>query len=233
MKGIKYIAGVLTLVVLGLGVIACGGNAERISQLEEQLEACESKKGATEGAAVDLAEGKMQAQVNADDERRLAASRAALVAQLKNQLKSLIDNGQVRVVSRRGLTVIELSNKLTFATGKAEVSEDGKKALADVADVLKATKDRGFLIGGHTDNAKVTSKTKLYTSNWELSAARATAVHDILKTGGLDASKMTVAGFGESDPIGDNGTDEGKAMNRRTEIIVIPDLNALMMSAAM
>jgi chemotaxis protein MotB len=89
--------------------------------------------------------------------------------------------------------------------------------------VLKDIKDQEIVVSGHTDNVPITSKlAATYPTNWELSAARAIAVVKILESNGVDPKMLVAAGFGEFRPVADNATPEGRAQNRRMEIVLMP-----------
>jgi chemotaxis protein MotB len=123
-------------------------------------------------------------------------------------------------ISKRGL-VISLSNAVFFDSGKAEVKEEYKTALLAVAEIVTAT-GHYIRIEGHTDNVPMHSD--IFPSNWELSAARAISVVRLFVTE-TDASpeKFLAAGYGEYRPIADNSTEEGRAQNRRVDIIILND----------
>ena len=120
-----------------------------------------------------------------------------------------------------------MSDKLMFQSGKADVQEKGKQALAVLADVLKKNKEFQILVEGHTDNVPI--KTSVYKDNWDLSVARATSMVRLLQEEhGISAERLTASGRGEYDPKASNSTTAGKASNRRTEIILSPDLTEVM-----
>ena len=167
-------------------------------------------------------------QAQADEVAKLAAARKALHDDLQAALLGLIDAGQLQISMRNGMVTLAVPSQILFATGKADVTADGKETLLQVAAVLKDV-DRKFLIAGHTDNRSVKDKkARKYRDNWELGAARAYGVYAILSSAGLDRAKLAVAGFGDADPVGDNGTEEGQAQNRRVEIIVMPNMEAVL-----
>ena len=106
------------------------------------------------------------------------------------------------------------------------VDPKGKEALKTLAQVLNSTQDITVMIEGHTDNVPI--KTKLFKDNWDLSTARATSILRILTTDyGFDSNRITASGRGQFHPVKTNETAEGRASNRRTEIILSPDLNEL------
>lgn len=137
--------------------------------------------------------------------------------------------------SGKGLTVnmkdgkvyVSLENSLLFAPGSWEVAAQGKVALQNLAGVLAANPDISVLVEGHTDNDPFRGRNGVQ-DNWDLSVMRATSVVRIITSApGMDASRVTAAGRGEFVPLVDNDTPENKATNRRTEIILTPDLSEL------
>ena len=119
-----------------------------------------------------------------------------------------------------------MSDKLLFESGKAVVNELGKNALGKLAEVLNRQTDIDVYIEGHTDSIPI--RTAVYQDNWDLSVIRATSVVRILtQTYGVSPMQIQPCGRGEYKPIDDNTTPEGRARNRRTEIIMAPKLDKL------
>ena len=156
----------------------------------------------------------------AEAEKRLAAQRA-----LTERFKKMVDSGKIQIVLRGGLMIMKLPSGVLFASGKADLSAEGKAVLTEVATVLKEFPDRRFVIAGHTD--AVPLKGSKYKDNWQLSVARAMTVTKFLISQGVSPKSLSAAGYGEFDPIADNGTDEGKQENRRIEIILVPNIEEL------
>ena len=134
----------------------------------------------------------------------------------------MIDSGKLDVSFRNGKMVVKLPASVLFASGSAELSDGGKQALAEVAAVLKQMPDRRFTVGGHTDNVPI--RTPRFPSNWELSTARAVEVTRLLIEAGMRPEVVGAAGYAEFDPVADNSTPEGRAQNRRIEIILMPTI---------
>lgn len=132
---------------------------------------------------------------------------------------------ELTVELKDGRLYVSLQEKLLFKSGSAVVDPKGKEALLTLAGVLFTTQDIGIMIEGHTDNVPVSGK---YEDNWALSTARSTAIVRILtKDYKVDPKLITAAGRAEFYPIEDNTTTNGKARNRRTEIILSPNLTEL------
>ncbi|MBL7738850.1 MAG: OmpA family protein [Chitinophagaceae bacterium] len=147
----------------------------------------------------------------------------ALVMNLKGAVGNM-DDQDINIKVDKGVVYIDISDKLLFKSGKYEVTEQAKTVLGKVAAVLKNQPDIEFMVEGHTDN--VPYKSAVLLDNWDLSVKRATAIVRILQNQyGLDPAKMAAAGRGEYKPVVDNGTKEGKAANRRTRIVILPQLD--------
>lgn len=147
----------------------------------------------------------------------------ALVMNLKGAIGNL-DDQDINIKVDKGVVYIDISDKLLFKSGSFDVTERAKEVLGKVALVLKNQPDLEFMVEGHTDN--IPYKGGVLTDNWDLSVKRATSIVRILqKQYGLEPAKMAAAGRGEYKPIEDNGTKEGRAANRRTRIVVLPQLD--------
>jgi chemotaxis protein MotB len=148
----------------------------------------------------------------------------ALVMNLKGAVGNMNDQ-DINIKVDKGVVFIDISDKLLFKSGKYEVTDQASTVLGKVAAVLKAQPDIEFMVEGHTDNVPYKGAGGLI-DNWDLSAKRATAVVRILQNKyGLDPAKMAAAGRSEYKPIADNSTPEGKATNRRTRIVILPQLD--------
>ncbi len=148
----------------------------------------------------------------------------ALVMNLKGAIGNL-DDQDINIKIDKGVVYIDISDKLLFTTGSYDITDKAKTVLGKVAMVLKNQPDLEFMVEGHTDNIGFTSNGPI-SDNWDLSVKRATTVVRLLqKQYGLDPAKMVAAGRGEYSPVADNTTKEGKAANRRTRIVVLPQLD--------
>jgi len=147
----------------------------------------------------------------------------ALVMNLKGAVGNLEDK-DINIKVDKGVVYIDISDKLLFTTGKYDVTKNAREVLGKVALVLKNQPDIEFMVEGHTDN--VPYKNGVLLDNWDLSVKRATAVVRILqKDYGLDPAKIAAAGRGEYQPVVGNDTPDGRAANRRTRIVILPQLD--------
>lgn len=148
----------------------------------------------------------------------------ALVMNLKGALGNINDQ-DINIKVEKGVVYIDISDKLLFKSGKYDVTDQAKEVLGKVATVLKGQPDIEFMVEGHTDNVPYKGG-GMMLDNWDLSVKRATSVVRILQDQyGLDPSKITAAGRSEYAPVGDNDTAENRAANRRTRIVILPQLD--------
>ena len=163
---------------------------------------------------------KEQARRQAEVEARIASFKALL-----DRFRPLIDTGKLKVQIVDGRMVLVLATDILFDKGSAGLSEAGELAIADVAQVLASFPERSFQVEGHTDNDPIA--TKRYPSNWDLAADRALNVVKAMVKSGLPSTQISGASYGEQKPVANNEEDEGKAQNRRIEIVILPDLSKL------
>lgn len=144
----------------------------------------------------------------------------AIGEQLQTQFKKLISSGHVAVQSNNLWVALELGAELLYPEGGALPAITSDPVFERVARVLKQY-NNPIHVEGYTDNQLISSDQ--YPSNWELSAARAAGIVRILEMNGVSPQRMAAVGFGEYQPIGDNGTEEGRRVNRRVVIVVTRD----------
>src|SRR5262244_409383 len=148
--------------------------------------------------------------------REVSSTYDQLVAKMKGE----IDKGQVTISELRGKLTVNMVEAILFDSGKAEIKQEGLVVLGKVIEILKTVKDKAIRIEGHTDNKPVVGPlTQRYATNWELSAARAINVARYLQKQGIEPATLSAAAFSEYRPVADNETVEGRAKNRRIEIV--------------
>nr|WP_314557092.1 OmpA family protein [uncultured Capnocytophaga sp.] len=147
----------------------------------------------------------------------------ALVQSLKGVLGNL-DDQDVDVKVEKGVVFINISDKMLFSSGSYTISKNAKSVLEKVAKVVKNKPDFEFMVEGHTDNVNI--KTACIRDNWDLSVMRATEIVRVLqKDFGVAPERMTAAGRSYYVPLASNGDANGRALNRRTRIVVLPKLD--------
>ena len=160
----------------------------------------------------------LQSALNRKDSLNLA-----LVTNLKGAIGNM-DDKDINIKVEKGVVYIDISDKLLFKSGSYDVTDRAKEVLGKVATVLKNQPTIEFMVEGHTDS--VAFKNPVLLDNWDLSVKRATTIVRILqKQYGLDPTRMTAAGRAEFKPVADNTTNEGRESNRRTRIVVLPQLD--------
>jgi chemotaxis protein MotB len=146
-----------------------------------------------------------------------------LVMNLKGAIGNL-DDKDINIKVDKGVVYIDISDKLLFKSGSYDIADKAKEVLGKVAKVLNNQPDIEFMVEGHTDS--IAYKGTQLLDNWDLSVKRATSVVRVLQTQyGLDPKRMTAAGRSQYIPIADNATLEGRATNRRTRIVILPQLD--------
>jgi chemotaxis protein MotB len=164
-----------------------------------------------------------------DDIVTLQRAREDKVKEVSNTYEKLLQNmkseialGQVTISELKGKLTVNMTAAILFDSGKADVKDDGLEILYKMVDTLKGAKDKAIRIEGHTDNVQIIGAlTRIFPTNWELSAARAINVAKYLQKQGLDPAILSAAAFADYKPVADNGTKEGRARNRRIEITLV------------
>lgn len=142
---------------------------------------------------------------------------------LLKKMEKEISEGQVTISELKGRLTVNMVDAILFDTGKAEIKKEGIAILEKVVSILKGETEKAIRIEGHTDNVPIAGNlAKRFPTNWELSAARAINVAKFLQEKGIDPTLLSAIAYGEYKPIADNETPEGRAMNRRIEIILVP-----------
>jgi chemotaxis protein MotB len=162
--------------------------------------------------------------------RDVIARQDSITKRLNDVIRNALlgfNSDELSVEVKNGKVYVSMSDKLLFKSGSVAVETKGKEAIKLLADVLGKNPDIDILIEGHTDNVPI--KTAVYRDNWDLSVARATSIVRILtEEYKIIPTRLTASGKGEFAPRATNETTEGKALNRRTEIILSPKLDEIM-----
>jgi chemotaxis protein MotB len=218
----------------------------KLNDCNMNLSSCNSKVSDLEKQKADI-ESNLQ-NVSSTAEKNMASSNMTIAEQAKrlkdlqdliqsqkdivNRLKKTVADALVNfkpdelsVTIKDGKLYVSLQEKLLFQSGSAIVDPKGKQALSSLATVLNATPDINVMIEGHTDTVPIRGK---FEDNWALSVSRATSIVRILTNDyKVDSHRVIASGRGEFYPVADNKTADGRAKNRRTEIVLSPNLNEL------
>ena len=209
---------------------AIATNSKKNRELLAQLEAKEQAL-ASENERLEKLKKELEAISNrvAELESVIAAKDAAMT-NLKNAISNALTDFEgkgLTIEQRNGKVYVSMENKLLFNSGSWAVGVEGKKAVKQLGTVLGDNPEIAVLIEGHTDNAPYTGSGQV-KGNWDLSTKRATAIVEILQENeSINPENLTAAGRGEFAPIADNDSTEGKAKNRRIEVILTPKLDEI------
>ena len=187
---------------------------ERDSLTREKDSLTKEKESLTQQvAALEAQRAQLQAS-----EKQSEARYDALLANLSEEVKK----GQLQVRQLKGMLTVDVAEQLFFDSGRAALKDTGKQVLQKVAESIKGYEDKAIRIVGHTDNVPITGGLqKVFPSNWELSAARATTVVRFLQDNGIAPERLVATGRAEYAPVAPNDSAEGRQKNRRIEITLI------------
>lgn len=148
----------------------------------------------------------------------------ALAVNLKSVLKDGIEDEDIEIKVDKTVVFINLSDKMLFKSGSYELTDRANGVLAKIAKIIESKPDVELMVEGYTDNVPI--KNNCITDNWDLSVKRSTSVVRVLQYKyNVDPNKLIAAGRGEYNALADNDTEEGRSVNRRTRIIIMPKLN--------
>ncbi len=192
-----------------------------VAQLEQELGKASANKKSMANSIQHMKDAlKKESERKQEVEKRLAEFR-----KLISRFKTLTDAGELSIQIKDGRMVVVLPSDVLFKSGSASLSPKGVDTIEKVAKVLLTIKGKQFQIEGHTDNVPIRSPK--YPSNWELASARALTVLKIMKNAGLPENTISAASFADTKPVSENDNKEGRALNRRIDVVVIPDLSLL------
>ena len=209
---------------------AIAENSKKNRELLAQLEAKEQALAA-ENSRLEVLKKQLEDRSNrvAELEAVIAAKDKAMT-DLKNAISRALTDFEgkgLTVEQRDGKVYVSMENKLLFSSGSWAVGTEGRRAVQQLGAVLADNPEIAILIEGHTDNVPYKGNSQL-SGNWDLSTKRATAIVNILReNANINPENLTAAGRGEYAPIATNDSAEGKAKNRRIEVILTPKLDEL------
>ncbi len=210
-------------------IIAELGDSKRAAlRVQEQLD--ESRLGAqrardllnAQGAEAQRLQGRLDQLSAIEAEIR---ERNRIYEEVLGRFRSLINAGRLSVSIVRGRMVINLPQDILFGSGSADLGREGRETLSEIAAVLSEFDDRSFQVEGHTDDDPIS--TVQFPSNWELSAGRALSVVKLLVDSGVSPILVSGAAYGEFQPVATNETEDGQRLNRRIEIVMLPNLDVI------
>jgi chemotaxis protein MotB len=236
---IGMVALIFVVIALIIGLVQGGSERqkevaelkERLADKEKELAAAWEQKGSLEAQLQQeqARYGELQRQLEGkarelEDQKQVLAQKEAASLELENKLTALLSSEPTATVERNegGGLKIQLADTVFFPSASADLKPSGQELLGPLAESLKASTAQRILIVGHTDNWPIHKNIKKYFSNnRDLSAARAVAAAEYLASQGIPSDKLAAVGMGESRPIADNETEEGRSKNRRIEIYLV------------
>lgn len=212
-------------------LVTSSGKLNRdLTQQQEQLlviqDNLERTRRINDSLSVNLAEREKKVK----ELEQVLASKEKAVQDLKNRITNALLNfkeGDITVKVKNGKVYVSLAEQLLFGSGSIEVDSKGVSALQQLARAIKDQKDINIIVEGHTDNVPISRKSQYMQDNWDLSVMRATSITKILTKAGVSSRQITPSGRGEYSPLAPNDTPQNKQKNRRTEIIITPNLDEL------
>ncbi|MDT0557953.1 OmpA family protein [Ichthyenterobacterium sp. W332] len=209
---------------------AIAENSQKNRELLAQLEAKEQALAAESARLENLKKELENRSKRVAELENVIASKDAAMRKLKDAISKALTNFEgkgLTVEQRNGKVYVSMENKLLFQSGSWSVGAEGRQAVQQLGSVLAQNPEIAILIEGHTDNVPYKGNAQL-SGNWDLSTKRATAIVNILReNAAINPENLTAAGRGEYAPIAANDSPEGKAKNRRIEVILTPKLDEI------
>lgn len=197
-----------------------GDLGARIKSLEDGLVAKDAEIARLKAEIAGLSQERAKAL---EEKEKAIAELTRTRDKLTTELKEEIRKGEIAITQLKDRLSLNLVEKILFDSGSALVKKDGKKVLDRVAEILKKVQDKQIRIEGHTDNVPISARIiQKFPSNWELSTSRATNVVRYLQEKAVDPKYLVAAGYSEYRNIAPNDSPEGRAKNRRIEIVLTP-----------
>ena len=208
---------------------------QRLAEVEDARRNAQLQAATTENERTRLSQLLSQRGEEAESLRQRLEALAAVEQEIRERnaiyedvigrFRSMIEAEQLSVSIDRGRMVINLPQDILFPSGSATLGNEGRATLSQVGEVLATIDERRFQVEGHTDNVPIS--TARFASNWQLSAARALSVVTLLQEVGVPPENLSGAGYGEYQPAADNEDPAGRELNRRIEIVMLPNLDVI------
>jgi len=201
-----------------------------MAQQKDQLLAIQDNLVKTRKLNDSLSTSLVEREKKVKELEQILANKDKAVQDLKNRISNALLNfkeNDLTIKVKNGKVYVSLAEQLLFGSGSINVDAKGVTALQQLGKAIKDQKDIQIMIEGHTDNVPISKKSPYMQDNWDLSVMRATSITKILTKSGVSANQITAAGKGEYSPLAANDNDQNKQKNRRTEIIITPNLDEL------
>lgn len=200
----------------------------KINELETLIAELERKLGDASANRKNMSQSIQQmrdALKEASERKREIEKRLSEFRKLVQRFKSLTDTGELSIMIRDGRMVVVLPSDVLFSSGSSQLSAKGTATIQKVGQLLSTIPDKQFQVEGHTDNVPIRSAQ--FPSNWELASSRALRVLKLMIESGVPAQNISAASFADTKPVASNDSVQGKSLNRRIDIVIIPDLSLL------
>lgn len=195
------------------------------ARLQHALDEAQSVLAQQSAEAAALSNKLAEAQTRIDQLAAENESATKTQHSLEDEMRRALQSKDVTISELKGRLTVNILDQILFDSGEAELKSEGQKILEKIAGVLVQHTNRQIHVIGHTDDVPIHRK---FPSNWELSTARATAaVRFLQEKAGVDPRHLGALGYGEFHPVAPNTTAEGRAKNRRIEVVILPEELAL------
>ena len=208
---------------------------QRLADLQKTSERLELERSSLDSERLmliadleDLREGNERIRETLEAERATRREREAELGEVQTTYRSLVDKleselraGEIEIQELRGQLQVRALDRILFDSGRAEIKTAGERVLGAVATQIRDLNGYTIRVEGHTDDRPIS--TALFPSNWELSSARAARVVRFLVENGVDANILSAVGYGPFKPVASNDSAKNRALNRRIEIVLVPD----------
>lgn len=201
-----------------------------LAQQQQQLLAIQENLERTRTLNDSLSNSLAEREKKVQELEQVLTNKDKAVQDLRNMISSALLNfkeNDISVTVKNGKVYVSLAEQLLFGSGSVQVDSKGIAALQQLAKAIKDKKDINIMVEGHTDNVPVSRKSAYMNDNWDLSVMRATSITRILVKAGVSPEQITASGRSEYVPLATNDSPANKQKNRRTEIIITPDLDEL------
>lgn len=221
MRTTSYVLATALICVASTGCVT----KKKFNELQSQYDDLNSQY-----AAVQQSENGLRLEVNELEEhvtmlRNSNEYLGSFYADLLSEFRPQLENDEMEVIVYPDRMSLALAQDVTFGSGASKLTGVGDETLAKLSELVKRHPDRRFNVEGHTDDVPI--DTARYGSNWELGAARAVAVVEALVAQGVPAERLAATSYGETQPITQNDSSDGRQLNRRVEISFQPTLDEL------
>ncbi len=212
-------------------LVASSGKMNRdLMEQQEQLLAIQENLDKTRRMNDSLSYSLGEREKKVRELEQILANKDRAVQDIKSKITSALLNfkeSDISVTVKNGKVYVSLAEQLLFGSGSVTVDTKGVSALQQLAKAIKDQDDINIMIEGHTDNVPISKKSQYMNDNWDLSVMRATSITRILTKAGVSPKQITASGRSEYMPLASNDTPQNKQKNRRTEIIITPNLDEL------